>query len=88
MFEISSLTKILKSALDVVGAFTGSAAQARTDSTIQDAAAVIGAGLPLIQQFMNGTPVTLDQMRASLAAKDTALADFDAELARQQSQQT
>jgi hypothetical protein len=86
MFAIASLLPMIQAALGVIGAFKGSAAQAKTTSKVQDAISVVAAVTPLIQQFGAGTEVTEDQVRAALAGMDAALADFDAEIARQQAQ--
>lgn len=80
---LASLLPVLSSAINTIGAFRGTAAQARSNSTVQDAADIVRAVTPLVEQFASGTEVTLDQVRASLARKDAAIAEFDAELARQ-----
>jgi hypothetical protein len=84
MSALTSLLPGLKKAIGVVESFTGSAATARTSSTVQDAIQVIGAVVPLFQQFGAGNEVTPDDVRAALGNNDRALADFDAEIARQE----
>jgi hypothetical protein len=84
MNPIVSILPLLNSALAVIAAFKGTAAQAKAASVVQDALAIIGALSPLVQQFGSGTEVTPDQVRAALAGKDAALAAFDQEIARQE----
>ena len=54
-----------------------------TDSTVQNALEVLGAAFPLIDTFRKGGNVTEEDAQKALAANDEALADFDAEIARQ-----
>lgn len=82
--NLSALLPVLNSAIGAVAAFRGNAEQAKTNSMVQDAVAVIGAVVPLVQQFANGTEVTPEQVRAALAGKDAALSAFDDEIARQE----
>jgi hypothetical protein len=84
MNPLIAILPLLNSALAVVAAFKGSAAQAKASSLVQDALAIIGALSPLVQQFGSGTDVTADQVKAALAGKDAALAAFDQEIARQE----
>lgn len=82
MFPIATLLPVLQSALNVFGAFEGSAAQAKASAAVQDAVGVIQAVVPLVQSFSAGTEVTEDQVREALAGKAAALAALDAEIAR------
>lgn len=82
MPTLLALLPLLNNALDVFGAFNGSAAEAKATGYVQDALSVINAVTPLVQQFGNGTEVTPDQVRAALAGMHQALADFDAEIAK------
>lgn len=83
MNAILAALPLLQSALNVFGAFKGSAVQAKADNAVQDAMAVIAAVSPLLQSFSAGQEVTPDQVKAALAGKNAALAAFDAEIARQ-----
>lgn len=80
---IKSLMPVLQSAFSVVAAFKGSAATAKTTSGIQDAIQIIGAVVPLVQQFGAGQEVTPEEARAALGTSTRALIDFDDEIARQ-----
>jgi hypothetical protein len=84
MNPLIAILPLLNSALAVVAAFKGSAAQAKASALVQDALAIIGALSPLVQQFGSGAEVTPDQVKAALAGKDAALAAFDQEIARQE----
>ena len=79
-----ALMPILNGALNVLGTFTGSPAQAKASAMVQDAMSVVNAVTPLFQTIANGTEVTEAQVRAALAGKDSALAVLDAEIARPQ----
>lgn len=83
MLPLLSLVSIAQSAMSVIGSFTGQAHAAKLNGQLQDAVSVVNAVTPLINQFASGTEVTEEQVRAALAGKDTALASFDAEIARQ-----
>lgn len=81
---IASLMPQLKRAADLIADFTGDAAEASRSNVIQDAVEVISAVAPLVESFGHGIDVTPDEVRVSLIGMDQALADFDAEIARQQ----
>lgn len=83
---IAGLMPLLKQAADTIAQFTGSAQQASKSNVIQDAVEVISAVAPLVESFGHGIEVTPDEVRASLMGMDKALADFDAEIARQDQQ--
>lgn len=79
---IALVLQLIQQAVGVYGAFKGTAAAAKLDAQVQDAASVITALTPLVQQFADGKEVTEDDVRAALAGKDQALAAFDAEIKR------
>lgn len=68
---------LLQSALGVIGAFKGTAQQARATGYVQDAVSLIGALYPLLEQFSKGADVTPEQVKAALAGKDEALKQLD-----------
>lgn len=74
---ILALLPMFQSALSVIGSFKGSPAIAKTTGYVQDAVSVVTALTPLVQQWGNGQDVTPDQVKAALAGKDAALAEFD-----------
>jgi hypothetical protein len=80
---ITSLMPVIKAAAETIASFTGDDNAARTDSTITNAFDVIGAIVPLIDTFASGGDVTSEDAREALDGFDQALADFDAEIARQ-----
>lgn len=77
MPAILALIPLFQSALSVIGAFKGSAVEAKATGYFQDALGIVTAVTPLITQFGNGEEVTPEQVRAALAGKDAALASFD-----------
>lgn len=77
MGAILSILPMIQSALSVIGQFKGNATLAKTTGYIQDAVGVVTALTPLVQQFGQGKEVTADDVRAALADKDAALAEFD-----------
>jgi hypothetical protein len=74
---IKSILPLIQAASQVIGSFTGGDEAARNDNKVTD------AFVPLIDTFANGDDVTPDDVRQALAGYDQALADFDAEIARQ-----
>jgi hypothetical protein len=80
---IKSILPLIQAASQVIGGFTGGDEAARNDNKVTDAFDVITAVVPLIDTFANGNEVTPDDVRQALAGYDQALADFDAEIARQ-----
>ena len=78
MPAILTILPILEQALSVVGSFSGNAKVAKVTGYVQDAASVIGALTPLVQQFTQGKEVTEDDVRVALAGMDKALSEFDA----------
>ncbi len=82
MPALLALLPLLNTALGVFGQFKGTAAQAKATGYVQDALSIVNVVTPLVQQFGNGKEITPDQVRAALAGKDKALADFDAEIAK------
>lgn len=83
MPAILSIVPLIQTALSVIGTFNGSAQVAKTTGYVQDAIGVVTALTPLVQQFTSGQEITPEQVRIALAGKDSALAAFDAEIARQ-----
>jgi hypothetical protein len=81
---LASVMPMLRSAIDVIESFSGSAAEAKADDVIQNAADMIGAVVPLIESLRNGEEITPDDVREALAGMDDALGLFDAEIARQE----
>lgn len=81
MLQLLTVLPLIQSAIGVLGAFQGNAAQARATGYVQDAVNVITSLTPLIEQFGSGKEVTEDDVRAALAGKDKALSDFDALIA-------
>lgn len=82
MAPILSILPLIQSALSVIGSFKGSASLAKTTGYIQEAVGVVTALTPLVQQFGSGAEVTPDDVRAALAGKDKALAEFDELIAK------
>ena len=82
---ILGLMPLIKNAAETVLAFTGDKDdQARNDTTLSNAFDVITAVAPLIETFTNGGDVTEVDVKQALDGYDQALADFDAEIARQE----
>jgi len=81
MGTLALLLPLIQSAVGVLGAFKGSAAQAKATGYVQDAVGVITAISPLVDQFANGKEITPDDVKAALAGKDAALAQLDALIA-------
>lgn len=78
---IIGLIPVFQSALGVIGAFKGTAAQAKASGYVQDAIAVVTSLTPLVQSFGNGQEVTPEQVKEALAGKDAAIEEFDALIA-------
>lgn len=74
---ILTAVELGKRAFDTIAGFTGNAAAAKASAAVQDAVSVIAAVTPLVQSFANGQEVTPEQVKAALAGKDAALAEFD-----------
>lgn len=74
---ILALLPMFQSALSVIGSFKGGPQVAKATGYVQDAVSVVTALTPLVQQWGSGQDVTEDQVRAALAGKDAALAEFD-----------
>lgn len=83
MSAITGLSGLLKSAADVLAAFSGSADDALGDSTIQQAAEIISAAAPLVDSFSRGIEVSEADVREALVGMDDSLAAFDAAIAQQ-----
>lgn len=77
MGAILSIVPLIQTALGVIATFKGSAQVAKTVGYVQDAVGVVNALTPLVTQFGNGQEVTPEDVRAALAGKDAALAEFD-----------
>lgn len=82
---ITGLMPLIKAAAETIASFTGDDDAARTDNTITNAFDVLGAVVPLIDTFASGGDVDEEDVRQALAGYDQAIADFDAEIARQES---
>jgi hypothetical protein len=80
---IQGFMPLIQNAADLVATFTGTDDEARGDSTIQQALEVIGTLAPLVDSFSRGANITPEQVRSALAGMGPALADFDAEIAKQ-----
>lgn len=78
---VAVILSLLQPAIDVYGAFKGTAAQARASSVVQDAMGVIQALTPLLTQFSSGTEVTLEDVRASLSGFDSKIDELEALIA-------
>lgn len=85
--SLSSLMPVVQSAVGVLAAFKGNASAAKANTAVQDAIEVIGAVVPLVQQFGNGQDVTQAQVDAAFANMDQKLDELDAEIARQKQAQ-
>ena len=81
MGSLALILPLIQSAIGVLGAFKGSAVEAKATGYVQDATSVITALSPLVDQFANGHEVTPDDVKAALAGKDAALAQLDALIA-------
>lgn len=82
MGALISIIPLINSALAVVGAFKGSAVEAKAAGYVQDAVGVVNALTPLVQQFAEGKEVTEEDVRVALAGKDAALAQLDELIAK------
>ena len=81
---ILGLMPLIQNAAQVVAGFVGKDDnQARLDTTLNNAFDVITAVGPLIETFTAGGEVTEADVRRALDGYDDALAQFDAEIARQ-----
>lgn len=80
---LATLLSLINPALGVLAAFKGSAQTAKVTGYIQDAAGVVNAVVPLINQFASGKEVTPDDVRSALAGMDAKIAEFDALIAAQ-----
>lgn len=82
---ITSVLGMINPAIGVIGSLIGSFAgksdvSAKFDkisSQVQDAAGVVTALAPLVQQFADGNDVTPGEVRDALAGMDDRLAEFD-----------
>jgi hypothetical protein len=73
-----------KAAFDTVAQFADKDSRVRqVEPKLQDAVDVITAIVPLVDGFRNGREVTENDVRRAISTKDQALADFDAEIAKQ-----
>lgn len=77
MGSILSVVNMISSAVGVIGSFTGGPAAAKVSGVVQDAVGVVKALTPLVEKFGAGEDVTSDDVKAALAGKDQALAEFD-----------
>lgn len=77
MPAFATVITLIQGAMSVLTAFKGSAATAKITGTVTEAIATITALAPIVQQFGDGKEVTPDDVRAALAGKDAALAEFD-----------
>jgi len=73
----NEITTLLLGAAQIMATFKGDAADAKSSSYVQEAVATLAAITPIVQQFGNGTEVTIEDARAALAGKDAALARLD-----------
>ena len=80
---LAGLMPLVQSAAGVIAAFRGDAAAASTDAKIADAVEILQAGADLATAFSRGEEVTPENVRNALAGMDDAIADFDAEIAKQ-----
>ncbi len=78
---LGTLLSLINPAMSILGAFTGSAQEAKINGAVQNAVSVVNALTPLVTQFTSGREVTPDDVRAALAGMDSALADFDKAIA-------
>lgn len=74
---ILAAVQLGRTAFDTIASFSGNAKAAKASAAVQDAVSIIGAVTPLVQSFANGQDVTPEQVKAALAGKDAALAEFD-----------
>lgn len=77
MPAILTAISLIQTALSVVGSFKGSPQVAKTTGYVQDALSVVSALTPVVQQWGAGVEVTPEDVKAALAGKDAALAEFD-----------
>jgi hypothetical protein len=84
---ILGLMPLIQNAVQTISSFVGDDDQARNDTVISNAFEVITAVAPLIETFTSGGDVTAEDVKEALDGYDQALADFDAEIARQDQQQ-
>lgn len=73
----ATLISLIGPAMSVIGAFKGSAVEAKINNQVQDALGVVNAVMPLINQVGSGKEVSPDDVRIALAGKDAAIGAFD-----------
>lgn len=78
---IKSVLPLITAAVDTIQQFTGD--DPKVDSTVQNAVEILGAAFPLIQTWSDGDEVTLEDAEEAFAGYDQAMADLQAEIARQ-----
>jgi hypothetical protein len=75
---LTTVLPILSGAVQVLSQFSGvSSTVAKATPLIGEAVGVITSLSPLLDNFSRGQTVTADDVRAALAGKDAALAEFD-----------
>lgn len=81
---LAGLSKLVAEANSVIGAFTGSAAEASVSKKIAGAVEVIAAASSIYDSFSRGIEVTEEDVQAAFVSMDNARDFLDAEIARQQ----
>lgn len=74
---LETLIGLINPAMAILGAFTGSAQEAKISGTVQNAVGVVNALTPLVTQFTSGKEVTEADVRDALAGMDGALKNLD-----------
>lgn len=88
---ISTVLGLINPALGVIGSLVSSFGSSKNSDTftkvsgqVQDAASVVTALAPLVQQFANGSEVTPEDVRAALAGSSDAIKAFDDMIAQKE----
>lgn len=81
MEPITLILGLISGATQVLQAYKGTAAAAKTTAYVQEAIGTITSLVPLVQSFGDGKTVTLDDARSALAGMNTALAKLEADIA-------
>jgi hypothetical protein len=75
---LTTVLPLINGAISILGQFGGvSSTVAKATPVITEAVGVITSLSPLLDSFSKGQTVTADDVRAALAGKDAALAEFD-----------
>jgi hypothetical protein len=74
---LTTVLPLVSGAIQILQQFNGNAQVAKVTPYVTEAIGVVTSLSPLLQSYAAGTEVTPDDVRAALAGKDKALAEFD-----------